>query len=351
MKKFVFLVLAVLLCPACMKEEVKGSISIAVEQTSYNETRITEDIPDIKDFKLEITDSKGRSVYSGPYGEVPEKIMVKSGSYNVGIRSRDFRKPVFSCPQFGDEQLVVVPPGENASVLLRCVMINSGIRLRMGTDFLNAYPDAVVFIEAADGRLTYAWAERRIAYFPPGKVTVYMDLQGKRKDLFSRVLQKREILDIRLVAPEHGAAGKEIEVQLDTSRFWIDERFRIGGGGASHDGGGSPTDAMSVGMAQSAVGSKEVWVYGYIVGCMSGSNLLVDEPFSVSSNIVIASNRFIDDRESCLAVELKKTSVREALNLADNPHLLGKKVYIRGDIVESYFGDAGMKSADDYQLP
>jgi hypothetical protein len=47
-------------------------------------------------------------------------------------------------------------------------------------------------------------------------------------------------------------------------------------------------------------------------------------------------------------VQLPAGDVREALNLADNPDLLGKKVSIRGDIVSSYYGLIGLKNCTEY---
>ena len=38
------------------------------------------------------------------------------------------------------------------------------------------------------------------------------------------------------------------------------------------------------------------------------------------------------------------------LNLVDNPGLLGKRVCLRGDIVESYFGLVGIKNVTEFQL-
>jgi hypothetical protein len=42
--------------------------------------------------------------------------------------------------------------------------------------------------------------------------------------------------------------------------------------------------------------------------------------------------------------------VRDALNLVSNPDMLGRRVHIKGDIVEAYYGLPGMKNTMDYQL-
>ncbi len=345
------LISILMMVTGCVGFEKEGSLTISFDPESIELMRKSEEVPALCDFYLEVVGSKGKTIYSGKFGEAPDKMMVAPGSYNISVRSRKFTRPAFSSPQYGDDQLVMVSSGEEVGVLLKCVMVNAGIRLRMGPEFLSVYPHALVFIECAGGKLNYPYAEKRVAYFPAGEVTVFLDLDGKRKNLFTRKLVKREVLDIRLVVPGRPAYGKEVEVELDTSKFWIDERFSIGGpGGGSGSGGSVMEDALSVGMARTAIGRKDVWVYGYIVGCMSGSRLLMEEPFSVSSNLVIASNRHVDEREAGLAVELRKKEVREALNLEDHPELLGKMVYLRGDLVDSYYGDAGIKSVDDFSL-
>jgi hypothetical protein len=51
-----------------------------------------------------------------------------------------------------------------------------------------------------------------------------------------------------------------------------------------------------------------------------------------------------------MSVQLPAGKVREALNLVDNPGLLGCKVTVRGDIVQSYYGLVGLKNITDYNL-
>lgn len=83
---------------------------------------------------------------------------------------------------------------------------------------------------------------------------------------------------------------------------------------------------------------------------MTSSSISFDEPFSSNTNIAIAGRTTVSDKESCLSVSLPKGSIRDALNLSDNPENLKKKVYLKGDIVESYFGIPGVKNISDYVL-
>ena len=96
-------------------------------------------------------------------------------------------------------------------------------------------------------------------------------------------------------------------------------------------------------------GAVDVWVYGYIVGGdLSSSRCSFDGPFSSRTNIVLASKSSCRDKQSCLSVQLAKGDVRDALNLVDHPENLGRKIYLKGDIVASYYGIEGLQGVSEY---
>ena len=64
----------------------------------------------------------------------------------------------------------------------------------------------------------------------------------------------------------------------------------------------------------------------------------------------LADRSTITTKEDCVAVELPKGSTRDALNLVDHPELRGRRVYVKGNIVESYFGTTGLKGTSEYHL-
>ena len=49
-------------------------------------------------------------------------------------------------------------------------------------------------------------------------------------------------------------------------------------------------------------------------------------------------------------MQLPTGSIRDELNLVDHPELLGRKVSLKGDIVEAYYGIPGIKNITDYEL-
>jgi hypothetical protein len=51
-----------------------------------------------------------------------------------------------------------------------------------------------------------------------------------------------------------------------------------------------------------------------------------------------------------MSVQLPSGNFREDLNLVDNPQLLGRKICVRGDVVEAYYGIPGIKNMSEYEL-
>lgn len=327
----------------------KGELRISFNDGQI--TRISETVPDTSDFLITVSDSDGGIIYDGSYGASPESIMVDAGSYDIYVRSCDFSKPAFSTPQFGERQCVVVPSGGVCDVKLTCVQMNAGIRLRIDESFLKCCPDAVLFLKSSSGKLMYSFTETRVAYFLPGNVSLMMSENSVDRILFTRELQPRSVLDIAVsAASDPDSPSKEsISVAVDTTRNWTSESYVIGED--ENDEGEDMSRALTVSQALSSIGAEEVWVSGYIVGGdLTSSSASFDPPFTSRTNIVLGPRSSTDDRDACLSVNLPSGPVRDGLNLVDNPSLLGRKVYIKGDIVEAYYGIPGLKNVVGFEL-
>lgn len=333
-------------------ESEKGELRLAFAREQECLTRAGLEIPDTSDFLLTVTDSKGNPVYEGAYGDAPESLSLDAGSYSVSVISEKFVKPAFSLPQFGDDQCVVVPSGGMVDVKLVCSQLNSGIRLKIDKGFLDACPDGVLLLKSAAGRLVYGYSEKRIAYFNPGSVSLVLNEGSSDKVLMTRTLEPREILELKvMVASGSGTSqspSERISISVDTTRNWISDVFVIGG----DDGKGSGTyDALTVAEALKSAGEEGIWVCGYIVGGdLSSSSASFEPPFSSRTNILLGSKSSVKNRNSCLSVQLASGDIRESLNLVDNPSLLGRKVCLKGDVVESYYGLTGIKNVTEYEL-
>lgn len=309
-------------------------------------------LPDTNDFLLTILDAKGKTLYDGTYGDSPASLQVDAGTYTVRIVSIPFSSPAFDRPQYGDEQVVVVPAGQTVAVELRCSLLNAGIRLQTSSDFLENYPDGVLYVKQDGTRLMYSYTEKRIAYFRPGDVSLILYNQGKDQTLLTRHLSARDILTLRISAPAKGGSGR-IRVAVDTVRNWLSETYTIGGNntGSGNDGS-ADLQALSVSEAKDHAGATGVWVYGYIVGgdLTSSGKSVSTGGITKATHLALAARSSVTDKASCVAVELPAGRVREALNLVDHPDLIGCRVYVKGNLVESYFGTTGLKGTSDYTL-
>lgn len=339
-----------LLGPADAGGQGELRISFARDQEAL--TRSGFNIPDTSDFILNVKDSDGKAVYEGSYGACPESLSLPSGSYTVSVISEEFEKPAFSRPQFGDEQCVVVPSGGSINARLVCSQTNAGIRLVVDPGFLFTYPDGVLILKSSTGRIVYGYSEKRVAYFKPGDVSLVLNQGVKDQVLMTRTLNAKEVLELKVgVSGSTGgteSAAGSMSIQVDTARTWLKGEYIIGG---EIPGGADVSAALTVTDARNSVGSESVWVSGYIVGGdLSSSSASFKKPFSSRTNLLIGPRSTASDRNSCMSVQLPSGELRDALNLVDHPSLLGRKVYLRGDIVEAYYGLPGIKNITEYEL-
>lgn len=345
----VFILLMSVSCTKDPGDRGNGCLKIRFPSDMYKVALETVDLPDTNDFILDIIGSDGKPIYSGYYGDSPEYLTVPSGNYTVKVRSFDFDRPQFSRPQFGDEQCIVVPSEGVVNVDLKCRQINSGIRLKISPDFLEVFPEGVLFVSSDDGRLMYGYSEKRIAYFNPGPVSVILDDGTDQETLLTRVLESQEILTIGIqVSDDMIHEEGDISISVDTTRVWNEEDFTIGG---EEDKGGEMEDALSVSQAKDNIGEKDVWVCGYIVGGdLSKTSVTFSPPFSSESNLAISARSSASSRESCMAVSIPAGEIRAGLSLVAHPENIGRRVYLKGDIVGSYFNLVGLKNVTDYVL-
>lgn len=352
MKKLSLLTLpAILLVSACadfmQSFNRQGELIIRFAETTIPGTRASA-LPDTNDFIITITDSNGKSVYNGDYGSLQEYLPLDEGNYTIVAKSCEFSTPLFDSPQYGDTQVAAVKGGKSTVVTLSCTQLNSGIRLKIDSGFLSAYPSSVLYLKSPHGRLMYSYSEKRIAYFLPGSVNLILADTDKEQTLCSRLLEAQQILTINIGIGSQSAGSNGISVQVDTSRNWLSDSYIIGG---DNSGGNDHSDALSVSEAKKHTGEEDLWVYGYIVGGdLSSKSCSFTPPFASRTNLVIASKSSCTDKDACLSVQLAKGDVRDALNLVDNPELLGKQVFLKGDIVPAYYGIPGIQNISEFNL-
>ncbi len=356
MKKHPLLLIPLLIllssCDALLPPAEDGRIEVAFIEDLYLQTRASSPgVPDTNKFTLKVIGAKGAVIYEGPYGSAPQSILAAAGTYNVTALSGEFTAPAFASPQYGDSQQVTVKSGQVSHVQLICRQLNAGIRLQIASAFLGAYPNGSMHLKSDEGKLLYAYSERRFAYFNPGKVSLILSDGGTDQTLLTRDLAARDMLTLDIgVASSSSPAGSGrngISIQVDTTLNWRTEDYTIGG---SSGKGKDPGDAMSVPEAKNHVGATGVWVYGYIVGGdLSSTKASFKGPFSSRTNLVLAARAGTSDRSACLSVQLQKGEFRDALNLVDHPENLGRAVLLQGDIVAAYYGLPGLQNLSGFQ--
>lgn len=91
--------------------------------------------------------------------------------------------------------------------------------------------------------------------------------------------------------------------------------------------------------------SGPAWVTGKVGGTYANGGVLTTADWTLSSNIGLT-----DSKGNVIPVQLPTGSVRDALNLVDNPALFGETVKVYGTLT-SYFSAPGVKSVTDYVAP
>lgn len=99
--------------------------------------------------------------------------------------------------------------------------------------------------------------------------------------------------------------------------------------------------------------SKDVSVVGYIVGDIAGTSVQSAEfesPFNSVSNILIADDSAETNVKRCFPIALAiNTEQRTQLNLKNNPHLLKRRIVVRGPL-ETYFSQVGIRQINSWKF-
>jgi hypothetical protein len=90
-----------------------------------------------------------------------------------------------------------------------------------------------------------------------------------------------------------------------------------------------------------------VWAYGYIVGYYYNYEAHFTADEASNANILLADSPNETDKTKCISIQLPYGTVRDALNLASNPGLLGYQVAVYGDVMK-YNTLPGIKNTTNY---
>ncbi len=328
------------------EDETKGELVLSFSKV-IDTKAVARSFPDSNNFFLTIKSSNGTSIYSGTYGQRPEVFQLNEGSYDVKIFSRYFSVPEYDTPCFADAQTVLIQPGKTLFMSVSCRQTNAALRLQFSEGFKSRYSAFRPEIQDSLGTLLYTMTENRFAYVNPGVVKIMLreTLPAGSTELpemieiFNRRVSARDMLTVNFHSEPLEEGQENWSFRIDTTANWTYEYIVIGG-----DGDGlSKSTALKVSQIVSFIGTTDKWVTGYIVGGdLTSSAINFEAPFESATNLAIADSPTERDRSKCASVSLPIGTLRDLLNLKDNPLNLGKKVYLKGTIVESYFNLTGL---------
>jgi hypothetical protein len=299
---------------------------------------------DTNSFILSVYTTGGAKVYEGKYGERPSEMVVGEGSYDIKIRSSNFSVPEFDKPLFGEDQTVDISADKITRVEFSCRQLNAGVKLTFAQSFINQFRGSGVKLVDDYGSLLYTYQESRHAYLLPGLMKIVCSRNGADTVLMERELIAAQMLSCNLsYSLAGGNLSSSFKIEIDTSRIWITDNFNAGLK--------IPAGAYTVINAKQHVGEKNIMVFGYIIGGdVTANTIRIGPPFSSKTNIVVAGGKNERQRANCFAVELPSGPIRDAINLVDNPDLIGSAIVVTGEIVSNYYGYIGVKGTKAYSL-
>ncbi len=316
--------------------------------------------PDSNSFILRIQRVGGDTIYNGKYGERPSSFKLAPGSYDVEVCSNNFSLPEFDTPSYGDFGSVVIEENKVTTLSFLCKQSNGAIRLGFTSAFLARFAGHIPEIEDSKGYREYPFSEERFLYLNPGDVVIKLrdpdSPSGSDRFIITRKrLSAREMVTVNLHSSSGesgggGGPGGESSVitgiQIDTTSVWISEDIVVG----DKRDGSSRERAVTVDEIAGFVGAKGIWVSGYVAGYLTTASLISSPPFENETNIAIAPLAGSVNRSLCAGVALTAGAIREALNLKANPSNIGRRIWIKGNITESYFGLKGVNSVTEFSF-
>ena len=208
------------------------------------------------------------------------------------------------------------------------------------------YPASAADVEVITNLLpsNVAWANDTVAILS-GEVWVVentFSVEGEVRPVFSSSNEAVATVDESGVVTVKGYGMAEITAEVAENETYLASKatFKL----FVIEGDGTLQNAYTVADVLYFVGkvTDKVWVKGTVCGTYE-SNALNTNVGTVNTNLAIGTE------ESHLPVQLPKGDVRDALNLVANPDLLGKTIWLYGNL-EQYFQKPGVKNVTDFSF-
>jgi hypothetical protein len=334
----------------------KGSGTLALKFGDVPVTKgIAREFPDSNSFTLIIKRVDGPVIFNGKYGERPSGLTLAAGSYDVSVFSRPFSAPQFDAPCYSDSRTVLVEKDKVTYLQFLCKQSNGAVMITFSTEFKSRFALWSTVLSGAGGSVVYPYSESRYLYMNPGEITIRIKQSAVPGDssgvlLSRRILTAREMVSLNLHSSSGesggGEGGASTKIAIDTSTVWVKESLIIG----SLRDGSSKELALNADELSGYSGMKGVWVCGYVAGYLTTANLITTAPFDVETNIAVATAPGETVKARCAGIALPTGAIRDALNLKSKPGNLGKKIWVKGTVTDSYFGIRGVNSLTEYAI-
>lgn len=260
------------------------------------------------------------------------------GDYTVSltsIKAADFGMPAFNKPIYGAKETKTITLGTRTSFSLVCTQMNAGIRFVFDKTVTDYYGEPNMVIADKEtpsktlgftmddeeaGNIAYFEAPSTLRiYFKDGVTPVkiggsdYVEIEPESRDLYTITLKTSSL------------TGSEIMLEVSVDKGTNNKYPEFGVGNV--EGAGTVSSPFSVHDAINAIPATNVWIQGVVIG--SGT---ITRSAS-STNILLGMTEDSPEMD-CLVVELTEGSdIQKALNVQDNPKLVGTRVAIYGSVM------------------
>lgn len=278
-------------------------------------------------------------------GKLPSDGVVRdipAGEYNVRLASHyDYFTPVFEAPTYeGVQEGVTIEGGKTTSVSLTCEQSNAGVYFVYDASLeeVGGFSNVIPTVTQGESALVFQGDQKESrGYFHAKPAILTLNDGGKPltiNGVKEQVLQlgARQLWEITLAVSiaEDGklvvtATVKVIDAPTNKVEFEVELES------------GSEDNPLTVSMLPNLVGSKEVWVEGYVV---NPPTTLRSAEGSTKNYIYLADEATESNLANCARIELEEGSeIQARLNIVDHPGLVGEKVSVKGDIAEGIDGE------------
>ncbi|MBP6867477.1 MAG: DUF4493 domain-containing protein [Bacteroidales bacterium] len=321
-------------------------VDVAVETPFGVRTRST----GLDNYVFLLIKQGGDTLYNSTVGKITgSPLSLTPGNYTIEVFNEPFTAPAYDKPYFYGSQTAEVVGGESCEVLLVCKQENAGVRVVFSEAFSQKYTTYSMNILGTGGSLNYdSTTESRWGYFFPGQINLTLTADGSSLEPIERQIQARYMYNF--LVEESGGTQDNVEpvftLSVDTVRTWVSSTWNNTEGTVR---GLTKETAYTIAEARTLEGGlNDIWVCGYIVGCYSSGGVFFFGGNESATNLALADSESYIEKPLSYPVELPLGTIRDALNVVDNPGNLLKKVWIKGKTNASYFGLPGLKSPKEY---